>query len=152
MRHRAALAGAALAVGLVMAAGPSSADSVRILTPADPACCSISDASKLETDPDAAGNGEPVVISGTSGLQSIASVGAEQSESSDPATVQGVPKDGSEKLGDVLDPDATAGKESVGSDDAFGAGESLVPGSDESFLTRVVAILTRLGRMVAPGR
>ena len=149
MRQRAAPAGAALAVGLVMVAGPSSAGSVRILTPADPGCCSVSDASKLETDPDAAANGELVVNSGTSGPQSIASLGAEQSE---PATIEGVAEDGSQKPGGLLDPDEAAGKESLGSDDDFGDGQSLVAGSDESFLTRVVAILTRLGGMVAPGR
>ena len=152
MRQRAAPAGAALAVGLVMVAGPSSAGSVRILTPADPGCCSVSDASKLETDPDAAANGEAVVKSGTSSPQSIASLDAVQSERSDPGTVEAVARDGSETAGDLLAPDEAAGKESVGSDDDFGDGQSVVAGSDESFLTRVVAILTRLGGVVAPGR
>jgi hypothetical protein len=138
MRHCATLAGAALAtVGFALA---------------DPGCCSISDPSKLETDSDVPAKDEPVVISGTSNARSVASLDAGQSEPSDPAAVNDFAKDGSEKPGDLLRPDSSASKGSAGPDSGFGNGQSLVAGSDESLLTRVVAILTRLGGVVAPTR
>jgi hypothetical protein len=152
MRHRAALAGAALAAaGLALTPGPGSAAAVLIPSPGDPGCCSISDASKLETDSDEAAKDEAVVMSRISSVQTIASLDAGQREPSDPATVNDVAKDASERAGDSLGPDAAVSKENAGSDDNSADGENFVAAPDGSVLSRVMAILTRLRAVVAPG-
>jgi hypothetical protein len=152
MRHRAALARAALtAAALTLTAGPSSADAVLIPSLSDPGCCAISNASKLQTDPHATANGEAMVLSRISSAQSIASLDAGDRELSDTATVNDVARDGSEKAGDSLGPEAAASKESAGPDDNSAGGETVVAAPDESALSRLTTILTRLRAAIAPG-
>jgi len=116
MRHRAALAGAALALGaFALTAGLGSAATVGILPLVDVGCCSISDGSKFQNDP-------------TGG----------------PATVNEVGSDGSERAGDSLGPDAVAIKESGGVGDDTPDGVSSVAAPEPSVLTRVLMIFADL--------
>ena len=116
MRHRAALAGAALALGaFALTAGPGSAATVGLLPLVDVGCCSISDGSKFQNDP-------------TGG----------------PVTVNEVGNDGSERAGDSLGPDAVAIKESGGAGDDTPDGVSSVAAPEPSVLTRVLMIFADL--------
>jgi hypothetical protein len=123
MRHRAALAGAALALGaFALTAGLGSAATVGILPPVDAGCCSISDGSKFQNDP-------------TGG----------------PVTVNEVGNDGSERAGDSLGPDAVAIKESGGVGDDTPDGVSSVAAPEPSVLTRVLMIFADLRATVFGG-
>jgi hypothetical protein len=125
MRHRAALAGAALAAGgLALMTGPSSADTVRILSLVDPDCCSISDLPSLD------------------GLQT---------EPADPATISGIADDESERAGDSLGPAAMAIKERGGVGDDTPEGVDSVAAPEPSVLTRVLMIFADLPATVIRG-
>ena len=116
MRHRAALAGAALAAGaLALIAGPGSAATVEILSFADAGCCSISDGSNLEIDP-----------------------------ASDPAPVKEVANGEFERAADSLGPEAIAIKESGRAGDDIPDGVSSVAAEEPSVLTRVLMIFADL--------
>jgi hypothetical protein len=123
MRHRAALAGAALALGAFgLTAGPGSAATVGILPLVDVGCCSISDGSKSQNDP-------------TGG----------------PVTVNEVGNDGPERADDSLGPDAVAIKESGGVGDDTADGLSSVAAPEPSVLTRVLMIFADLRATVLGG-
>ena len=118
MRHRAALAGAALALGaFALTAGPGSAATVGILSLVDAGCCSISDGSMFQNDP-------------TGG----------------PVTVNEVWNDGSERAGDSLGPDAVAIKESGGVGDDTPDAVSSVAAPEPSVLTRLLDDFRRSAR------
>jgi hypothetical protein len=115
MRHRAALAGAALAAGaLALIAGPGSAATVEILSLAD-ACCSISDGSNLEIDP-----------------------------AGDPAAVKEVANGEFERAADSLGPEAIAIKERGRVGDDIPDGVSSVAAEQPSVLSRVLMIFADL--------
>jgi hypothetical protein len=116
MKHRAALAAAALAAGLlVLIAGPSSGATVAVLSMVDAGCCSISDFSKLQNDP--AGD-----------LPTVSDIGGE----------------GAEKAVDSPGPDVVglkAGRESYDiSPDAVNS----VAAPETSVLTRVLIVFSDL--------
>jgi hypothetical protein len=117
MRHRAALIGAALALGACApVAGPSSADTVEILSSVDAGCCSTSDGSKVQNDP---GGGDPV-------------------------TANEAAEDVSEKAGDSLGPHAVALKVSGGLDGISPDAVSSAPAPEPSVLTRLLMIFVDL--------
>jgi hypothetical protein len=110
IKHRAALAGAALVVGaFALIAGRGSGATVDILTLVDAGCCSVSDVLRLQND-----------------------------SARDLLTVNEVGNDGTEKAGDSLGPDAaalTAARElDVVAPDAVSA----VAASETSVLTRLL--------------
>jgi hypothetical protein len=152
MRHRAALAGAALAAGgFALIAGPSSAGTVAILSLVDPGCCSVSDGSNLQNDPDAAANGEAFAVPHRSNGEPIVSLDDGRSEPGDPVTVNDISNDGSERAGDPLRPDAVSFKESGRSDDNTPDGASSVAAAEPSVLTRVLMIFADLRATVGGG-
>ena len=115
MSRRAALAGAALALGaLPILAEPGSAAIVEIHSPLDPECCSNSDGSMLQSDP-AGGR----------------------------ATVDKVSSDGPEETGGRLGPDPFALKEIGGSAGNFDAVSSVAT-PEPSVLTRLLMIFADL--------
>jgi hypothetical protein len=122
MRHRAALGGAALALGaLALITGPGSATTVEILSPAGMGCCAILDGSKIQNDP-----------------------------AGDPITNE-AGNDGSEGAGDSLGPDAVALKESSGFDDTSPDAVNSVAAPEPSVLTRLLMIFADLRGTVFGG-
>jgi len=129
MRHRAALVGAALALGaFALIAGPSSAATVGILSLVDAGCCSIPDGSKLQDNPTA-----------TAG------------EAGDPVTVNDPWNDGSERPGDSLGPDAAADTARAGLDANSPDVVSSVAAPESSLLTRVLMMFADLRSTVLGG-
>ena len=115
MSRRAALAGAALALGaLPILAEPGSAAIVEIHSPIDPECCSNSDGSMLQSDP-AGGR----------------------------VTVDKVSSDGPEETGGRLGPDPFALNEIGGSAGNFDAVSSVAT-PEPSVLTRLLMIFADL--------
>jgi hypothetical protein len=116
MSRRAALAGAALALGAFdLIVEPISAGTVEIHSPLGPGCCSISDGSMLQSDP-------------AGGL----------------ATVDKVWNDGAEKTDDPLALGAFAFKESGGSGGNSLDAVSSVAAPEPSVLTRLLIIFSDL--------
>jgi len=152
MRHRAALAGAALAVGgFALIAGPSSAGTIGILSLVDPGCCSISDGSKLQNDPAGAAKGEAFAVPQNSNGEPLPSLDDGQSEPGNPAAVNEVLNDGSERAGDSLGPDAVALEGSGGLDDNTPDGVSSMANPEPSVLTRVLLMFADLRATVTRG-
>jgi hypothetical protein len=152
MRHRAALFGAALAAGgFALIAGRSPAGTIGILSLADPGCCSVSDGSKLQIDPDGAAKGEAFAVPQRSNGEPIPSLDDGRSEPRDPVTVTAISNDGSESAGDSLGPDAVSLEESGGSDDNAPDGASSVAAAEPSVLSRVLMIFADLRATVVRG-
>jgi hypothetical protein len=146
MRHRAALFGAALAAGgFALIAGPSPADTIGILSLIDPGCCSVHDGSNLQIDPDGAAKGKAFAVT------QIPSVDDGRSETGVPKTVNDISKDGSERAGDSLGPEAVSLKVSAGSDDNASDGASSVATAEPSVLSWVLLIFADLRATVVRG-
>jgi hypothetical protein len=152
MRHRAALFGAALAAGgFALIAGPSPGGTIGILSLVDPGCCSVSDGSNLQIDPDGAAKGEAFAVPRRSNGEPIPSLDDGQSEPGDPVTVNDISNDGSESAGDSLGPDAVSLEESGGSDDNASDGASSVAAAEPSVLSMVLMIFADLRATVVRG-
>lgn len=150
MRHKAALAGAALAAAAsALVAEPSSAATIEILSLVDAGCCSVSDGSKLQTDP--AGT-EAGAAQQRLNEDQAPSLAGGLGEAGDPITVNEVGRDGSEKAGDSLGPDAVALKVSAGLDDISPDAVSSVTAPEPSVLTRVLMTFADLRAAVLGGR
>jgi hypothetical protein len=152
MRHRAALFGAALTVGgFSLIAGPSPAGTIGILSLVDPGCCSVSDGSNLQIDPDGVAKGKAFAVPQRSNGEPIPSLDDGQSEPGDPVTVNDLSNDGSASARDSLRPGAVSLEESGGSDDNAPDGASSVAAAEPSVLSRVLMIFADLRATVVRG-
>jgi hypothetical protein len=136
MRLRAVLAGA-LAVTCAQIAGPGSAATVGILDFVDADCCSISNGSKLQSD--------PVETARTPLLADL------QRSEGEPITVNEVANDGSERAGDSLGPVVMALKDGGELDDNSPDAVSSVAAPEPSVLTRLLLVFADLRATVFGG-
>ncbi len=149
MRHKAALAGAALAAAAsALVAEPSSAATIEILSLVDAGCCSVSDGSKLQTDP----AGTEAGAAQQRLNEDQVSLDGGRGEADDPITANEVGRDRSEKAGDSLGPDAVALKVSAGLDDISPDAVSSVTAPEPSVLTRVLMTFADLRAAVLGSR
>jgi hypothetical protein len=152
MRHRAALFGAALTVGgFSVIAGPSPAGTIGILSLVDAGCCSVSDGSNLQIDPDGVAKGKAFAVPQRSNGEPIPSLDDGQSEPGDPGTVNDLSNDGSASARDSLRPDAVSLEESGGSDDNAPDGASSVAAAEPSVLSRMLMLFADLRATVVRG-
>jgi hypothetical protein len=150
MRLRAVLVGA-LATACAQIAGPGSAATVGILDFVDADCCSISNSSKIQSDPIETAKTPLLADLQRSEGEPIAAPGDGPGESSDPITVNEVANDGSERAGDSLEPVAMALKDGGELDDSSPDAVSSVVAAEPSVLTRLLLVFADLRATVFGG-